>query len=44
MTQTNFPTYVAEHPKMIGAVFTLLLLLTQAGSALGAACMNYSGP
>lgn len=25
--------YVAEHPRMIGVVFTVLLLLSQAGSA-----------
>lgn len=26
--------YLAEHPKMIGALFTLLLLLTEAGHVL----------
>jgi len=35
--------YLAEHPKMAGALFTLLMLLSQAGTA--AANNNvYAGP
>ena len=27
--------FLAEHPRMIGVLFTVLLLLSQAGSAMG---------
>lgn len=36
--------YLAEHPKMTGVLFTMLLLLTQAGSVLGASGMSTAGP
>lgn len=38
--------YLAEHPRMIGGLFTLLLLLSQAGMALagGGAGNGVSGP
>jgi len=43
MSDTTMREYLAEHPKMAGALFTLLMLLTQAGSA--AANNNaYFGP
>ncbi|WIV66233.1 DUF7503 family protein [Natrialbaceae archaeon AArc-T1-2] len=35
--------YLAEHPRMIGALFTLLLLLSQAGSA-AASSSSLTGP
>lgn len=35
--------YLAKHPRMISALFTLLLLLSQAGSA-AAASNTYVGP
>lgn len=35
--------YLAQHPRMIGAVFTILLLLSQAGSA-SAAIATQVGP
>jgi len=35
MSEHNaFRAYLAEHPKMIGAVFTLLLLLNEAGRVI----------
>ncbi|WP_277815031.1 DUF7503 family protein [Haloarcula salina] len=43
MSDTTMREYLAEHPKMAGALFTLLMLLTQAGNA--AANNNaYFGP
>ncbi|WP_267902892.1 DUF7503 family protein [Halomarina oriensis] len=37
MSDTNVSTYIAEHPKMAGVLFTMLLLLSQAGSAAASA-------
>jgi hypothetical protein len=37
-------TFVAEHPKMAGVLFTTLLLLSQAGSAIAGAGTSYPGP
>jgi hypothetical protein len=36
--------YLAEHPKMTGVLFTMMLLLSQAGSALGASGAGVAGP
>lgn len=44
MHETAFRTYVAEHPRTTGALFALLLLLTQAGTALGAGASVHCGP
>jgi len=35
---------VASHPKLIGMIFTVLLLLTQAGAAAGASGSTFAGP
>lgn len=38
---TSMKEFLAEHPKMVGALFTLTLLLSQAGNVLaggGSAC------
>ena len=32
----NITTYLAENPRMIGVLFAMLLLLSQAGNAAGA--------
>jgi hypothetical protein len=34
--QKTVATYLKEHPRMSGVLFTLLLLLTQAGNAVAA--------
>lgn len=44
MADTDLRSYLAEHPRMIGALFTVLLLLSQAGSAMAANGATYSGP
>ena len=31
-TSSSMAAYLAEHPKMVGVLFTMLLLLSQAGS------------
>ena len=37
-------TYFAENPRMMGVLFTMVLLLTQAGSAAGAYAGTCIGP
>lgn len=37
-------SYLAEHPKLIGALFALMLLLSQAGSVLAANQAVTTGP
>lgn len=36
--------YLKNHPRMMGALFTLLLLLSQAGSAVAGNAHTISGP
>lgn len=36
-------TFLAEHPRLMGALFTMLLLLMQAGQVAGGGS-TYSGP
>lgn len=36
--------WLAEHPRMIGATFTLLLLLSQAGNAAASGSSSIVGP
>ena len=44
MNDNTFTQYLAENPKMVGVLFTLLLLLTQAGNAMGGMATTVSGP
>ena len=44
MSDTTVSTYIAEHPKMAGVLFTVLLLLSQAGSASAGATSTLVGP
>lgn len=43
MSDDNLKAYLAEHPRMIGVLFTLLLLLSQAGNA-AASWATVAGP
>ena len=44
-SDSTVAAYLAEHPKMTGVLFTALLLLSQAGSAVaGEAGTSYPGP
>ncbi|MEF8788589.1 MAG: hypothetical protein V5A61_00535 [Haloarculaceae archaeon] len=44
MTDDTLTSYVAEHPKTAGVLFTTLLLLSQAGSAMAGNGVGYPGP
>lgn len=44
MSDSKIASYVAEHPKMAGVLFTMLLLLTQAGNAAANYGTVTSGP
>lgn len=43
-TETDLAAYLRDNPRMTGVLFTLLLVLTQAGNAAGAAGTSLSGP
>jgi hypothetical protein len=44
MSDTTMADYLAEHPRMVGVLFTITLLLTQAGNAAAGNNMGISGP
>lgn len=44
MSDKTVPAYIAENPKMAGVLFTMLLLLTQAGNASAAVITSTAGP
>ena len=44
MSDNKITAYLAEHPKMTGVLFTTMLLLSQAGGAMGNAMSNTAGP
>lgn len=46
MANSTVGRFLAEHPRLIGALFTLVWLLTLAGTALanGGGCGTCSGP
>jgi hypothetical protein len=37
MSDTGIKEFLREHPRMIGVLFTMMLLLTQSGSAAASA-------
>ncbi|WP_192918544.1 DUF7503 family protein [Salinigranum salinum] len=41
---TALVAYLTDHPRMMGALFTIVLLLSQAGSALAGNAGVTSGP
>ncbi|MFC7156674.1 hypothetical protein ACFQPA_14615 [Halomarina halobia] len=44
MSEYGIKRYLAENPKKTGVLFTLLLLLTQTGSAAAAVGCTIGGP
>ena len=44
MSDGNLKAYLAEHPRMMGVLFTLLLLLSQAGNVVAGGGGSYAGP
>jgi hypothetical protein len=43
-SENSFAQYFAEHPRMLGATFTILLLLTQVGNVAAGTSSSISGP
>jgi hypothetical protein len=43
MSENKLATYLAENPRMTGVLFTLTLLLSQAGN-VAARCSGTAGP
>jgi hypothetical protein len=42
---SELKSFLAENPKMMGALFTLVLLLSQAGNAIAASStVEFTGP
>lgn len=44
MSDNTIADYLAENPKMTGVLFTMMLLLTQTGSAVAGKSGAYPGP
>ena len=44
MSDTTMGEFLSEHPRMIGVLFTITLLLSQAGTAVAAGGSSLSGP
>ena len=43
-TDGSIKAWLAEHPKMTGALFTMMLLLQTAGTAAATNCSGTAGP
>lgn len=41
---SSMAAYLAEHPKMIGVLFTMMILLSQAGSVVAGGAGTTVGP
>ena len=44
MSADDFTAYLAENPRMLGVLFTIGLLLSQAGNASAAVVIGSMGP
>ncbi|WP_274380995.1 DUF7503 family protein [Halorussus salinus] len=44
MSESDLTTYLAENPRKMGVLFTMLLLLTQAGNASAGMAVACYGP
>ena len=44
MADNDIAAYLAEHPRMIGVLFTMMLLLTQAGNVAASNANTLTGP
>ena len=44
MTDSDMASFLAEHPRLMGVLFTLFVLLTQMGSAAAGVGHTISGP
>ena len=43
-TSSSMAAYLAEHPKMVGVLFTMMVLLSQAGSVVAGGQGSTVGP
>ncbi len=43
-SDSSIAAYLAQHPRMMGVLFTALMLLMQAGSAMAGQGQTLSGP
>lgn len=43
-TSSTMKAYLAEHPKMVGVLFTMMILLSQAGAAVAGTGATTNGP
>jgi hypothetical protein len=44
MTDTDTQSFLAKHPKLMGALFAMVLLLASTGNAAAAMASSISGP
>lgn len=44
MADSDIAEYLAEHPRMIGVLFAIFMLLTQMGNAAAGGGSGYVGP
>lgn len=44
MSKSNVTTVLEENPRLTGALFMMVLLLSQAGSALAQTATSHAGP
>ena len=44
MTDSDMASFLAEHPRLMGVLFTLFVLLTQVGSVAAGGAHTISGP
>jgi len=44
MADSDIAEYLAEHPRMIGVLFAIFMLLTQVGSVAAGGGTGYTGP
>lgn len=44
MSESNLKQYLAENPKMTGALFTIVMLLSQAGTVIAGNANGSAGP
>jgi hypothetical protein len=44
MSDDTIKSYLAENPRMLGVLFTLLLLLTQVGNVAAGGNTGWTGP
>ncbi len=43
-SDSSMASYLAEHPRLMGVLFTLFVLMTQVGNVAAANGITFSGP